>query len=175
MRDWNLVATIRDGMYRRARAALDEFCPTDRTEYYNVLIGSSGDPSGVLNLLSAYPDASEMFSRVVPLTTTFSFQTAHDLDEQALAAVAELAPELEGKSFHVRMHRRGFKGRVRTLDEERLLSEAVLRITTARGAPARVSFDDPDAIVVVETVDNRGGMALFTREDRMRWPLLHID
>lgn len=40
------------------------------------------------------------------------------------------------------------------------------------GNPAHIRFDDPDAIVLIETLRGRAGMALSTRDDYRRHPLL---
>jgi hypothetical protein len=40
------------------------------------------------------------------------------------------------------------------------------------GTPARVTFDDPDAILLIETIGGRAGMAVLTRDDYARHPLL---
>lgn len=40
---------------------------------------------------------------------------------------------------------------------------------------ARVDFDDPDFIVVLETVGQRGGMSLWSREQRQRYPFVNLD
>jgi tRNA(Ser,Leu) C12 N-acetylase TAN1 len=37
-----------------------------------------------------------------------------------------------------------------------------------------VSFDNPDAIIAVETIGNQAGMSLWFREDLQRYPFLHI-
>ncbi|MCZ7685902.1 MAG: THUMP domain-containing protein [Sandaracinaceae bacterium] len=176
MRDWNVVATVRDGQYRHARDVLRSACgAAERTEFYNVLVAKTDDLTGLMERIAGDERARSLFSRVVPLTSTFVFQRPQELDEAAALAAAELAPALAGRSFHVRFHRRGFKGSVRSIDEERRLSEVLLRATSELGEPARLSFEAPDAIVVVETVGNRGGISLWTREQLERWPLLHLD
>jgi hypothetical protein len=53
--------------------------------------------------------------------------------------------------------------------------EAVLEALEAAGTPARVAFDDPDAIVAVETVDRRASVSLWTREEMCRYPFLRLD
>jgi tRNA(Ser,Leu) C12 N-acetylase TAN1 len=57
-------------------------------------------------------------------------------------------------------------------DEERALADALLAATRAAGHPARVAFDDPDAIVLIQTIGGRAGIALLTRDDYRRHPLL---
>lgn len=83
--------------------------------------------------------------------------------------------ELAGKRFHVRLHRRGFKGRLSSPEEERQLDVALLQALEQAGSPGKVAFDDPDTIVAIETVGNRAGLSLWTREDLRRFPLLGLD
>ena len=79
---------------------------------------------------------------------------------------------LKGKSFHVRLHRRGFKGTLSTPKEERFLDEALLDALEAEGAPGHIAFTDPDAILQIETIDGRAGLSLWQREDLQRYPFL---
>jgi tRNA(Ser,Leu) C12 N-acetylase TAN1 len=75
----------------------------------------------------------------------------------------------------VRLHRRGGKQELRSPDIERLLDDCVLNATKAAGAPARIAFTDPDAVIAVDTIDDRAGVALWTREDLARHRLLRPD
>jgi tRNA(Ser,Leu) C12 N-acetylase TAN1 len=43
------------------------------------------------------------------------------------------------------------------------------------GAEGEITFEDPDAILALETVGTRAGLSLWTREDLQRYPLLHLD
>jgi tRNA(Ser,Leu) C12 N-acetylase TAN1 len=81
---------------------------------------------------------------------------------------------LKGKSFHVRMHRRGFKGKISTVEEERMLNEVILKALEDLGMPGRLNFDDPDAIVAVETLGQHAGFSLWTREDLKQYPFLRL-
>ena len=82
---------------------------------------------------------------------------------------------LAHKSFHVRVHKRGPGKALSAHELERALGERMLGELAARGTPGRPSFADPDAILVVEIVDERAGIALFDRERRQRWPFLRLD
>ncbi len=81
----------------------------------------------------------------------------------------------ECKSFHVRMHRRGFKGRISSHDEERFLDKILLEELGRMGNPGHITFEDPDAILVVETVGQQAGLSCWNREDLQRYPLLRLD
>jgi hypothetical protein len=79
---------------------------------------------------------------------------------------------LAGTSFYVRLHWRGFKGRLSTPKEQRFLDEALLDAWDALGRPGRISFADPDALLQIETIDGRAGVSLRRREDLRRDPFL---
>jgi hypothetical protein len=55
------------------------------------------------------------------------------------------------------------------------LDKVLLEALAQAGTPGQITFDDPDAIVAVETVGNRAGLALWTREDLQRYPFLNLD
>jgi tRNA(Ser,Leu) C12 N-acetylase TAN1 len=109
------------------------------------------------------------------VTRTFDFQSPEEVEARAKEAALSLVPELAGKTFHVRFHRRGHKGQLSSAGEERFLGEALLGALTAASTPGRLGFDDPDAVLVVETVGNRGGLSLWGREDLKRYPFLRQD
>lgn len=73
------------------------------------------------------------------------------------------------------MHRRGFKDRVGSHTEEQALGAFVEQELAGKREQARVDFDDPDFIVVLETVGQRGGMSLWNREQRQRYPFVNLD
>jgi len=89
--------------------------------------------------------------------------------------VSEWVPQLEGKGFHVRMHRRGFKGRLSSLEEEKMLDEFLLVLTKDGGSPGHVTFERPDVIIAVETVAHRAGLSLWTHEDLQKYPFVRVE
>jgi tRNA(Ser,Leu) C12 N-acetylase TAN1 len=125
--------------------------------------------------MANYPDTQETLSRVGPVEQSFAFQSPKEFQNRATELAAVYLPPLGGKSFHVRMHRRGWKGRLETPAEERLIGEFLFDELAAIDAPARVDFKDPDAILAVEVLDTRGGMALWSRDDLNRYPFLNLD
>ncbi len=64
---------------------------------------------------------------------------------------------------------------LRTPDVERFLDEALLEALRQTGAPGAVSFSDPDAVIAIDTIDDRAGLGLWRREDLARHPLLRPD
>lgn len=179
MLDWTVVATTREQGYDRARQLLEQFGRVSRTDYFNVLLLAPDEPETFLDRFGAMvrnvPQVMESLSRVMPATDGFTFEGAEDFEAKAREIVRGWAPRLRGKSFHVRMHRRGFKGKLPSQQEERFLDEALLDELETQGVPGRIDFADPDAVIDVETVDNRAGLSFWTREELARYPFLKLD
>lgn len=177
MPDWNVVVSVRAAGYKAARHYLKTLGRVERTDYYNVLALTVDDRELFLEALARdtalQPELRASLARVVPLRGSFVFQNPADFEAQARAAVLAFLPELAQRSFHVRMHRRGFRGRLRSQEVERLLAGLLLERLEAAGTPAQVRFHDPDAVLVVETLGQWAGFALITREQRARYPFLN--
>ncbi len=178
MRDWNVVATIHDGGFRRACRLLSLEGELSRTEFYNIVVMKVSDVDAFLARLQTLWSESRSFPEVVahvrPVRETFHFQSPEEFEAKAQELALGLAESLAGKTFHVRIHRRGLKGTLSTKDEERSLADAVLARLSTTGASARVAFDDPDAVLAVDSVGDRAGMTLWTREDLRRYPFLGL-
>jgi tRNA(Ser,Leu) C12 N-acetylase TAN1 len=101
------------------------------------------------------PSSLSFLSRLIPVTKSFIFQTPDEFERKVKETVSEWVPQLEGKGFHVRMHRRGFKVRLSSLEEEKMLDEFLLELAKDRGNPGHVTFEGPDVIIAVETVAHR--------------------
>ncbi len=176
--DWNVVVSTQEGAYKQAKVLLKELGMVARTPYYNVFVMWVVDVRETLEELRSRcetnPKILEWLGHFVPATIMFNFSTPEEFEAKAKDAVCELLPQLAGKTFHVRVHRRGFRDRIIERDEERLLGEAILKRLEEAGTPARVTFDDPDAIVVIETVSQRAGLSLWTREERKRYSFLRL-
>ncbi|NDY42701.1 hypothetical protein G3N55_07590 [Dissulfurirhabdus thermomarina] len=179
MKDWNVVATVHRRGFVRGCELLEELGEVARTDFHNVLVLRARDPLEVPEAVRGWiledPGVRSVLARVVPVTVTFPFRDAEEFRARAAAAVRCWVPDLLGKAFHVRMHRRGFRGRLRSPEEERRLDELLLGELEARGGPGRIAFEDPDAVIALETVGGRAGLSLWRREALRRYPLLGLD
>ena len=179
MQDSNVVISVREGGYTAARELLRQFTEVSRTHYFNVLAAKVDDPRALLETLTelstTVPGIPTVLARVVPLTITFNFDSPEHFETQAREAVLQWASQLAGKSFHVRVHRRGFKQELPSPKEEQMLAVTLLEAMDKAGVPGKILFDDPDAIIAVETIDNRAGLSLWDRADLSRCPLLGLD
>lgn len=177
--EWNVIASTRDGAFQRARKLLADRGAVGTTGYHNVLVVVVDDPMAfaedLRELMEADPSIRDAIARAAPCTICFNFRSPADFEAKARDAVSTFVPALKGRAFHVRLHRRGFKGKLSSAEEERFVDHVLLDALAAAGAPGRITFDDPDAIIAIETVDNRAGLALWTRDDLRRFPFLKVD
>ena len=179
VRAWNVVATTYDREFREAKSRLSRFGEVRPSVYRNVLLMKVADIGGFLEGLerSLDEDASlaNVVSRIVPVTHGFNFSTPEEFESKARDVVSEWLPELGGKKFHVRMHRRGFKGKLSSQHEEQFLDHFVLEKLQEAGTPAAIDFDDPDVVIVVETCGEEAGISRWTRQQLREHELLKID
>jgi tRNA(Ser,Leu) C12 N-acetylase TAN1 len=179
MEDWNVVATANENGFKQACEFLAAFGRVKATSYFNVLTLHVDDAAAFLEeldrRLEGAPEMRQWIARIVPVTQTFGFQSPEDFEAKAAAAIEPWLDRFAGRRFHVRMHRRGFKGRMASPVEERFLDHFIIGRLQQQGHDAEVSFEDPDLILAVETVDQRAGVSLWVREDLRRYPLLKLN
>jgi tRNA(Ser,Leu) C12 N-acetylase TAN1 len=179
MRDWNVVVSVYQEGFRRVLRALRDLGPIERSPYYNVLVMQADDPIALLTAIEKKAEEStalyDAISRVAPATRSFEFHSAGDFVEKAKPIISEWSASLAGCTFHVRLHRRGAKHDLGTQNAEHLFDDLVLDATAKAGMPGKISFTDPDAVIAIDTIDDRAGLALWTREDLARHRLLRPD
>jgi tRNA(Ser,Leu) C12 N-acetylase TAN1 len=177
--DWNVVVTVHEGGSRAARKLLSRWGNVAATDFHNVLVMRVDDPGQFARELAVQaeedPGVMASLSHVVPATHTFGFQNAGEFEEAARRIALLFAPELAGRRFHVRMHRRGFKLRISSKDEEQRLDRAVLEAQKIAGESGTITFEDPDYILAIETVGQRAGASLWSRDELKRYPFLGLD
>ncbi len=179
MKDWNVVVSVNKNGFSQAVNILKKFGPISKTEFFNVLVMKVEDIAGMCDTLKKRleddPSHLSFLSRLVPATKSFIFQTPEQFEQKVKETVSEWSPQLEGKGFHVRMHRRGFKGRLSSQEEEKMIDEFLLELTKRGGNPGHVTFEEPDVIIAIETVAHRAGVSLWTREDLERYPFVRVE
>jgi tRNA(Ser,Leu) C12 N-acetylase TAN1 len=180
MKDWNTVVTLfeEEGAWRRAHGVLAQLGEVAQTRYHNVLVMRVEHVEGFLRdfaaMCEAAPGILNDISRVLPAAEAFDFGDAEGFEAKAHEVALSWAPRLHGKSFYVRLYRRGLKGALSSPEEERFLDEALLDALEAAGAPGKVRFEDPDVVIDIETVGHRAGLSLWTREELARYDFLKI-
>jgi tRNA(Ser,Leu) C12 N-acetylase TAN1 len=175
---FNLVVTTASaGRYHhllRELAPLGEFRPT---EFHGVILGRVDDPHAFLEAVRERRErqliAFQDLGRAVPVDRTFTFHLEEFLD-QAREAIRPWLDELAGQRFYVRLERRGLKGRIVSPEAERALDGFVLEELGKAGKTAEVGFEHPDAVVVIETIGDRAGVGLLTREMLERYDFVRV-
>jgi tRNA(Ser,Leu) C12 N-acetylase TAN1 len=177
-RTWNVVVTSREGTQRWLRRALWRLVGLWRSGFRNVFVGRVDDPeaflAAVAELRAARPALDRWLGRIVPVERTFPVDPAtfqSRLEEEA----AHFVDRLAGRSFHVRVDRRGHKGVIDSHACEQALGTFLWAALEGRGARPVVEFRDPDVVLVVELVGDTAGLALVTREMRTRFPFVKVD
>jgi tRNA(Ser,Leu) C12 N-acetylase TAN1 len=177
MREWNVLATALEGRRPALLAGLRPFGAFWGAGYRNVLVGRVDDRDAfleaVLECLRTHGPLEGSLTKIVPVELVMRFEPA-TLCETVSDALAPAAARVAGKTFYVRLERRGFKGVVHTPTVERKVGEALLDAAARHGAAARVSFRDPDVIVALETTGSTVGIGLLTRELRLRFPFVRM-
>lgn len=179
MNDWNAVITVREGGFTPACTFLEQYGPVKGTDFLNTLVMRVPDPFLLLTELQEQRDGTPAIagwlSRFVPMQRRFSYQTAEDFERRCREIAFGWLPRLANARFHVRMHRRGFKGKLSSVEEERFLDDFLLKALADEGIPGKVAFDNPNAIIALETVGPQAGLSLFNRDELKRFSILHLD
>jgi len=179
MHDWNAVITVREGGFAPACRLLDQFGTVKKTEFFNTLVMRTADACQLLaelqRQLAGNPAIATWISRFMPMQLRFAFQSVTEFELRSQEAVLGWLPRLAHARFHLRMHWRGFKGKLSSADEERFLDEFLLLKLEQAGTPGKVAFEDPDAIIALETIGPQAGLSLFRRDELKRFSLLHLD
>ena len=131
MFEWNVVVSVYEEGYKPALRLLEPFGRVARTDYYNVLVMKVDDISAIIDRLAALvaetPGVLNDLSRVLPCEVCFDYEIAQEFESKARDVALSWVPELAQSAFHVRIHRRGFGGRLSSQDEERFLDPALRR------------------------------------------------
>jgi tRNA(Ser,Leu) C12 N-acetylase TAN1 len=179
MQEWNAVITVYERGFEKACQILGDFGKVKRTDFFNTLVMKADDVEQMLETLRSRSledlEFLTFLSRLVPVASTFTFQSTEEFESKSKKAALAWVHELGDKGFHVRMHRRGFKGKLSSLEEEQFLDDILLEALKMAGAPGHVTFENPDAIIAVETIANWAGLSIWTREQLQRYPFIRLN
>lgn len=179
MGGWNVVVCVYQEGFRRVLRALRDLGAAERSPYYNVLVMKADDPLAALAEIEKRTEESpalyDSISRIAPAMRSFDFETADAFVSDATAILREWSPRLAGRTFHVRLHRRGAKDERGTQETEHLFNDVVIDETTKLGNPGKVTFTEPDVVIAIDTIDQGAGLGFWTRDDLARHRLLRPD
>jgi tRNA(Ser,Leu) C12 N-acetylase TAN1 len=177
LRDWNLLVTVVPGP-RHVRQVLDQlgrlgwFKPSS---FKDVCIGQVDDVARFLETVrSARANAegwANLVARVIPLQRIFTF-TPESFADKLKEAVAPFVEAMRSGSFYVRVERRGLAGKIPTQQVERAVADHLFGLAQAHGIHLATDFENPDYVVVAETLGEQCGVALITRELSTHYPFV---
>lgn len=179
IKDWNVLVTAQERHFKQALRTLHRFGKAGSTDFYDVMVLRVEDiPEFLQEVREAYerePEFATLFGRFAPVTRRFTFQSPEEFESKAVETAREWLERLHGKRFHVRMHRRGFKGRLQSQKEEQFLDRFLRESLEQIDVLAEITFEDPDCIIDLETLGQNAGMAIWTRDELKKYPFLKVD
>ena len=174
---WNVLATSLEGRRDALLISLRRLGQFRPAGYRNVVAGVVEDRETFLgrvrDALAADALLPTALAKIVPVDATLRFEPVDPLATLA-DAVEPMLDRLAGGTFFVRCERRGLKGRLHSPTLERDLADHIWRALEARGHTPRVAFQDPDAVLVVETLGDQAGIGVITRALRERYPFVKV-
>ncbi len=175
----NMLVTALMGRRRELAAVLREYGEFKPTGYRGVMLGHvpAVDPflQSVQELIAQGHAVKGMLARVIPFDKTFHFAGPDDLLDRLFEAVTDYVPRVAGRRFYVRMERRGFKGKIMTPEVERAVDRYMQQAVGTTGDAATVDYDDPDEIIVIETVTKFVGVACLGRALREAYRFVRVE
>ena len=175
--DWNIVITVQPGSGHEHQllGALARFGRFRPTAFHGVCMGKVDNIDAFLEALHLASEAGKSWfthlGRAIPVEATFFF-APETLAERFKGAAAPLVDRMASGSFHVRLERRGLEGKIPSPAIEREVAEHLFDIAAGQKKVLRTDFQDPDYIVIAETLGEECGVGLLTRELRTRYPFV---
>jgi len=176
--EWNILATAFMRKERSLLKLLQYYGEFKGSGWRDVVIGRVEDVSAFLETLEILrrdqPAKLRPLSQIIPIEKSFEFGVV-DFQDKLKEVLSQYVDKLESISkFYVRVKRRGHKGELSSLEIEKEMAEFILDALETTGKQAQVKFDDPDKFIIVETIGNRAGVGLITREMRERYPFIRV-
>lgn len=177
MMEWNVLVTANMRQERYLLRLLSRHGEFRGSGYRDVVLGRVEDANAFLETLEALrrenPKKLSPLSQIVPMERTFQFDLS-DFREKLKEAISPYVELLENKKFYIRVKRRGHKGEISSIEVEKEMDAFILEALASAGKQAQINFEDPDRIIIVETVENRAGVSLITREMKEKYPFIKV-
>ena len=175
---WNLLVTSLEGQRESLLASLRALARFRRGGFPNVLVATVDDPREFLARLrdthAASPVVRAALGKAIPIDRTVRFADPATFVDDVTATLAPLAERLAGRTFFVRVFRRGFRGTIDSTRAEGEIGARLVDLLTTRGDHPHVRFADPDVIIAIETLRDEVGIALLDRDIRLAHPFVRI-
>jgi len=169
--EWNVLVVSHEGEERRLLRELRGLGEFKFAGFRSLLLGKV-DLQSFLEEVQARHIPS--LARVVPVEENFRARP-----ENLLEILKDRAKKYSdrigrGESFCVRFERRGFKGRVSSREVESEIGGHLHDLLEGEGKSPKGSLEDPDKLLVVESVGTSFGIGVIDRENRQKYPIIKV-
>jgi tRNA(Ser,Leu) C12 N-acetylase TAN1 len=175
---WNVLVTSLEGHRESLLRALRTLARFRRGGFPNVLVATLERPAAFLDALRDLHAGSqavrESLGRVVPIDRTARFADPGTFVDDMAAALDPLLDRLVGRTFFVRLFRRGFRGGIDSTRTEGEIGARLVAALQARGDAPKVRFKDADVAVAIETLRDEAGIAVLDRAVRETYPFVRV-
>lgn len=175
--EWNILATANRRQERYLLRLLSKYGEFKGSGYRDVVIGRVEDVNTFLETLKSVrqekPEKLRSLSQIVPIERIFQFELS-DFKDKLKEAISPYIELVENNRFYVRVERRGHKGEISSLEVEQEMDTFILEALKNTGKLSQVSFKDPEKIIIVETIENRAGVGLITKEMKEKYPFIKV-
>lgn len=147
------------GGVMKAVSALRPLGTLRPTPHSGVAVGRFEGPdvlAAATRLHESEPHRFEFVQRLIPIEQVMRYPR-DDVTETLCAALADSGPRVAGKKFYVRCRLRGLESRLESRAVERAIGSYLFELAALTGTPAKVSFDDPDIVVLIEVIGDTVG------------------
>ncbi len=177
MKEWNILATAAREQERYLLRFLNDYGEFKGSGFRDVVLGRVEETDAFLraleNLREENPIKLNPLSQIVPLEKTFHFDLS-DFKDKLKEMLSSYVDRIENKKFYLRVKRRGHKGEISSLEVEKEVADFIMGSLEKSGKKAQVSFNDPDCILIVETIGNWAGVGFITKEMKQKYSLIKI-
>jgi tRNA(Ser,Leu) C12 N-acetylase TAN1 len=177
MKEWNVLVATHWGQEKKSLRFLSQHGEFKSSGFKDVLLGHVENMNLFLDKLELMrqenPGQMNSLSQIVPLERTFYFKLP-DFMDKLKETVSPYMEKVEDKKFYLRVKRRGHKGEISSQEIEKEIAGVIIENIEKAGKQTHVRFNDPDVIIVVETIANWAGITLITREMKEKYALLKV-
>ena len=175
---WNILVTSLEGQRESLLRVLRTLARFRRGGFPNVLVATVDDPWTFLGTLrqawETNPVVRSALGKAIPIESTLRLREPAAFVEEVAARLEPLAKRLMGRTFFVRIFRRGFRGQIDSTRAEGELGARLVKHLEAAGDHPTVRFRDPDIVVAIESLRDEIGIALLDRELRATFPFVRV-
>lgn len=172
---WNILVTSLEGQRESLLFGLRKLARFRRGGFPNVLVATVDEPRAFVELLRDAPaGVRASIGKVVPIDRSIRFGGPETFVDDVASGLEPLLDRLSGRTFFVRVFRRGFRGLIDSTSAEGEIGARLVAMLEARGERPKVSFRDPDVALAVETLRDEAGVGFLDRALRAAHPMVHI-